>query len=236
MGATEIATVFLDRELKIRRFTPAARKVIRLIDSDVGRSLDDIATTLQYEGFSEDVHSVLETLNRVEREVVLGGGAWYEMKIFPYRTAQDVIDGVVVTFVDISLQKKSTAAAEQAADFAEAIVETVREPLLILDRDLKVIEANPAFYRHFRTDAAATIGVQVYELGSNQWDIPELRTLLEQIVPQNTKFEGFRVQAGFPKIGVRTMLLNARQTMHRGEATGRILLAFEDISDRQQDE
>jgi two-component system CheB/CheR fusion protein len=236
MGATEVATVFLDRELKIRRFTPAARKIFRLIDRDVGRPLDDIATALQYRDFSRDVRGVLETLTRVEKEVVLGGGGWYEMKIFPYRTAQDVLDGVVITFVDIGIQKKSTVAAEQAADFAEAIVETVREPLLILDQDLKVLEANPAFYRHFQTDAAATVGVRVYELGRNQWDIPALRNLLEQIVPENTKFEGFRVQANFPKIGLRTMLLNARQTMHKGEATGRILLAFEDISDRRQTE
>lgn len=236
LAATEVATVFLDRALKIRRFTPAAHKVFRLIDRDVGRPLDDIATTLQYKGFSEDVRGVLKTLVRVEKEVVLGGGGWYEMKIFPYRTVQDVIDGVVITFTDISAQKNSAAAAEQAADFAEAIVETVREPLLILDGDLKVMEANPAFYRHFQTDAAATLGVQVYELGNKQWDIPELRQLLEQIVPENTMFEGFRVRANFPKIGGRTMLLNARQTMHGGEATGRILLAFEDISDRRQDE
>ena len=115
-------------------------------------------------------------------------------------------------------------------------METVRQPLLILDGNLRVAAANPAFYRHFRTGPEETIGRRIYELGHDQWDLPELRQLLEQIVPQNTKFEDFRVQAEFPQIGRRTMLLNARQTTHKGEGTGRILLALEDITDHEKKE
>jgi two-component system CheB/CheR fusion protein len=232
LGATEVATLFLDRDLRIRRFTPAARKIFRLIDRDVGRPLDDISTSLQAPNLMPDIRSVLETLTRVDEEVSCDGSEWYQMKVVPYRTAEDVIEGVVITFVDVTDRKKTLAVAEQASDFAEAIVETVRQPLLILDGDLKVVSANAAFYHHFQTRPEETLGLRIYQLGNNQWDIAELRELLEQIVPQNTKFEGFRVHTDFPQIGGRTMLLNARQTMHKGEATGRILLAFEDITER----
>jgi len=234
LRATEVPTLFLDRDLRIRRFTGAARQIFRLIERDVGRPLDDISTSLQCPNLLPDIRSALETLTRVDKEVRCDGAESYQMRVIPYRTAENVIDGVVITFIAITGQKEATAAAEQAAGFAEAIVETVRQPLLVLDQDLKIVSANPAFYRHFQTSPGETVGTRIYELSQNQWDIPELRRLLEQIVPQNTRFDDFQVQAAFPKIGARTMLLNARQTTHKGEATGHILLAFEDITERTQ--
>ncbi len=232
LATTEVATLFLDRSLKIRRFTPAARKMFRLIDRDVGRPLEDIVTNLTYEDLVEDIKTVLETLTRVEKEVQVRGeeDGFYQMRVVPYRTGENVIKGAVVTFVNITEYKS----AVQTRDFARAIVETVRQPLLILDQDLNVVEANPAFYRHFRVGPGETVGRLVYDLGDRQWNIPELRTLLEQIVPQNTRFEGFEVSHGFPHIGERTFLLNARQTTLKSEATGRILLACEDISGKSQ--
>jgi two-component system CheB/CheR fusion protein len=234
LGATEVATLFLDRDLRIRRFTPATRKIFRLIDRDIGRPLDDISTTLQSEGFLAETRSVLESLNRVDRAVEGSDGTSYQMKVIPYRTTQNVIEGVVITFIDITEQKRLVA-EEQAGELAGAIVETVRQPLLVLGSDLKVISANPAFYRHFQTGPEETVGRRIYELGDKQWDLPELRNLLEQIVPQNTRIEDFRVQASFPKIGPRTMLLNARQTVRGTAVTGRILLAFEDITEEKKE-
>ncbi len=234
LGATEVATLFLDRNLKIRRFTPAARQMFRLIERDTGRPLEDIVTNLKSSDLIEDIKRVLETLTRVEKEVPAEGGKFYQMRLLPYRTGENVIDGVVVTLVDITEYKNALLASLEAGDFAEAIVETVRQPLLILDNGLKVVRANTAFYRHFRVGPDETAGRLVYDLGEHQWDISELRELLEKIVPENTKFEGFRVSHEFPRIGRRTFLLNARQTTLKGEATGRILLAFEDITGQRE--
>jgi len=234
MMTAEMATLFLDRALRIRRFTPTARRMFRLIDRDVGRPLADIVTNLKYEGLIEDIKTVLETLTQVEKEVQGESDRYYRMRIVPYRTAENVIDGAVVTFVDITEYKNAMLASMEASDFAQAVVETVRQPLLILDGNLKVIDANLAFYRGFQVPQEETVGQLIYDLGNHQWDIPELRTLLEQIVPQNTKFGGFRVSHDFPRIGPRTLLLNARQTTLKGEATGRILLAFEDITEEKQ--
>jgi two-component system CheB/CheR fusion protein len=233
LGATEVATLFLDHDLRIRRFTPAARRLFRLIERDVGRRLDDITTCLHYEGLLADIRGVLETLARVEKEVPAENDQWYLMKIVPYRTAENVIEGVVVTFLDIAEQKSMVAASQEAASFAEAVAEMVREPLLILNGQLRVVGANLAFYRFFQIRPEETLGRQVYELGDRQWDIPALRELLEKVIPQNSKFEGFRVTHTFPKIGERTMLLNARQIVLKDEASGRILLALEDITGRE---
>jgi two-component system CheB/CheR fusion protein len=222
LGATEVATIFLDHDLRIRRFTPAARQLFRVIDRDIGRPIDDITTSLKYEGLLPDIRHVLETLARVEKEVSAEDDQWYLMKIVPYRTTENVIEGVVVSFLDIGEQK----------EMFEAITETVREPLLILDARLKVVEANPAFYAYFHTRPAETLGRRVYDLGNRQWDISALRELLEKIIPENSRFKDFRVAHRFPGVGERTMLLNARQVTLKGEATGRILLAMEDITGR----
>ncbi len=235
LRTADVATLFLDGNLRIRRFTPAARKLFRLIERDVGRPIDDIATTVKDEHFLADIRSVLETLNQVEKEIASEDNRRYEMKAVPYRTAANIIDGVVVTFQDITDYKQAITTSEQTGELAGAIVETIREPLLILDESLKVAAANPAFYRHFRTHPEETLGRQIYELGNSQWDIPELRRLLEQVVPQNTRFDDFQVTHRFPNLGERTMLLNARQTVHQGAATGRILLAIEDVTDHERD-
>jgi two-component system CheB/CheR fusion protein len=236
LGATEVATLFLDHDLTIRRFTPAARQLFRLIDRDIGRPLGDISSVLKHENLANDIRTVLETLARTEKEVYVedDANACYRMRIIPYRTAENVIEGAVVTFVDVTDVRKAMMDAEAARDFAEAVAETIREPLLILDTNLQVVSGNRAFFRFFHTGRDKTVGRQIYDLGDRQWDIPELRQLLEKIVPENTKFEDFRVAHKFPRIGERTMLLNARQTMLKGETTGRILLAFEDVTGKDK--
>ena len=235
LGATEVATIFLDRELCVRRFTPSARRLFRLMDRDIDRPIGDIASSIQQEALESEVQTVLNDLKSIEKEVHAQGqkDGCYRMRISPYRTDENVIDGVVITFEDIDEYKKVIGRLEGTKAFIEAIVETVREPLLVLDGELRVQEANAAFYRDFQVKPEQTVGVLVYDLGNGQWDIPALRELLEKIVPENKKFEDFRMEHEFPKLGRRTMLLNARQTVHEGEATGRILLAIEDVTDRQ---
>ncbi len=236
LGCTEVATLFLDDQMKIRRFTPQARKLFRLIDSDVDRSLGDITAAIQYDDFVQDAHQVIETLERVEREIRVGNDTWYIMRILPYRTCENVIDGVVATFVDITSQKQASLAYEQARDFAEAIVETVRQPLVVLAPDLKVLRANNAFYGTFHASPRETEGRKIFELGNKQWDIPALRELLEQIIPENRRFDDFVVEYDFPRIGHRKMVLSARQTAHDQQQTGNILLAFDEDRGATEDE
>ncbi len=120
--------------------------------------------------------------------------------------------------------------------YIKTVVDVVREPVLILDKNLCVIAANEPFYRIFQVDKKETEGKVIYKLGDGQWDIPALRKLLEEILPHNTFFNGFEVTHDFPSIGRKIMLLNARQIHYQKDIKSKllppiILLAFEDITD-----
>ena len=156
----------------------------------------------------------------------------YIRKVLPYRTEDNRIDGVVVTFTEITERKRSEQEVQAAREFAESIVNTVREPLLVLTPDLRVRSANSSFYRTYHVSPEGTVDQPIYELGNRQWDIPELRRLLEEILPTNNAFDDFEVERDFETIGRRTMLLNAR----RLEAVQLILLAIEDVTERRRGE
>jgi PAS domain S-box-containing protein len=118
--------------------------------------------------------------------------------------------------------------------YIRTVVDTLREPFLILDENLKVLSANRTFYSFFQVVREETEGKRVYDLGNGQWDIPKLKILLEDILPKNTYFEDFKVEHNFPKIGKRIIILNARRIYRTGEDRPIMLLAMEDITKQKQ--
>jgi PAS domain S-box-containing protein len=144
----------------------------------------------------------------------------------------DVI-GVVLIFRDITERRNAERQIEWAMDYAESIVKTVREPMLVLDATLHIRSANRSFYRTFRVDEAETEGRFIYDLGDGQWDIPALKTLLEEIIPNNSAFDDFQVEHDFQQIGRRTVLLNARRFPPEGKYD-LILLSIEDVTQRKR--
>jgi two-component system CheB/CheR fusion protein len=231
--STEVGIIFLDTHLGIRRFTPNMTQFFNLIPTDTGRSLRDITSKTAYGHICQDAEEVLSTLQTKEREIVAGGnGQWYNMRILPYRTSENMIDGVVLTFVDITERKRLKDLIQAARIYAESIVDTVREPLLVLNGDLMVISANWAFYRMFGTSPAETEQRRLYDLGSGQWNNPSLRELLEEIIPKNTSFEDLVVEVECPDVGRKKMLLNARLIPGEEIQKALILLAMEDITDK----
>ena len=359
LASTEVGTVFLDLALNVQRFTPAVIRIIHLIDTDVGRPIGDIVINLNYPELVGDARQVLETLVPRECEVQSRDSSWYAVRIGPYRTIENVIDGLVITFIDITDQKQvqeelrksnarwrsitenspdhimlldregrilfinrtvadltvaevigtpiydyvpgtfretiqaclvrvwktgkpgqyeteyharngkirifesqvspvkegeeittlvvgsrdvterrrmQAAAAEEEEEtkfYAQAIVDTVREPLVILDGDLRVQSASQSFYSFFQVAPEVTQGRLIYELGSEQWNIPALRELLGGILPKNSTFDGFEVEHEFPHLGKRKILLNARRIRRKGDGPQLILLAMEDITEKR---
>ena len=122
---------------------------------------------------------------------------------------------------------------EDAQTLAQAIVDTIHEPLLVLDERLRVLAASRSFYDIFQVDPEQTLGCLLYDLGDGQWDIPALRLLLETIIPEHTAMDGFEVDHDFPGLGRRTMLLNARNVVYATSSNSTILLAFTDITARR---
>ena len=239
LAGTDVGTVFIDRDFRILRYTPAATAIVNLISTDIGRSLSHLAMNLQhYDSLLPDVQHVFATLTLKEVEVQTTDGRWYLMRILPYRTQEDIIDGVVITFVNISSlramqeQLKAAQLAEHAHQFAESIVETVREPLLVLDADLRVVSVNNAFLNTFQVSNEETHHRLFFELGNGQWDIAALRILLNTVLPQHTSVNDYQVTHVFDSIGLREMRVNARELRLSGDQPRMILLAIEDITER----
>ena len=122
----------------------------------------------------------------------------------------------------------------RSGEFAESIINTVREPLVVLDQDLRVVSASRSFYKVFKVKPEETVGQLIYDLGNKQWDIPKLRELLETILPEKTTFDDYEVEHVFSTIGRRIMLLNARQIKREKGKKRVILLAIEDITTQKE--
>ena len=229
LASTEIGTIFLDIHLRIKRFTPAMKKIFNLIRSDVDRPIGDITSNLHYDALYDDAKAVLDTLDRKELEIPSSEGRWYSIRIAPYRTTDNIIDGVVVTFVDITAVKSAQIAQQNAMRYAQSIVDTVRQPLMVLDADLRVQSANAAFYATFSLTPAITEQQRIYDVGDGQWNIPQLRELLERIIPDNDSFEDYAIERDDPAQGPRAMRLNARRIRQSGRPD-LILLAIENVT------
>ena len=230
--STAIGTVFLDSRLNIRRFTPVLTGIFNLIPSDVGRPISDITSKFADYDLSASARDVLKTLQQREAVVQSKEGTWFSIRMLPYRTVDNMIDGVVVSFVDITGVKEVEKIADDAGSLAETITDTIREALLVLDGNLKVVSANKVFYRNFKITSEKTEGEHIFSLGNGQWDIPRLRELLEKIIPEKSLFDDFEVEHDFPNIGHRRMVLNARMMKQQSGKPSLILLAMEDITDR----
>jgi len=139
-------------------------------------------------------------------------------------------------FRDITKRKKADLVVFEAREYAQNILATMRESLLVLDDNLRVISANDSFYKTFNVTSKETEGNCIYDLGNSQWDIPKLHELLEKIIPEKSFFADFEVEHVFPKIGPKIMLLNARKISQRLKGVNLILVAFEDITERKKAE
>ena len=234
LDSIDIPTVFLDNDLLIKRFTHHITKIVNLIPSDIGRPINHIANNLKYDKFIEDAKEVLRSLSFKEIGLQTKDGTWYQMRIMPYRTTSNVIDGLVITFTNIhKLQTayqeihKLNQEVQLAREYSDNIVDTVRDSLLILDKDLKVISANRSFYNLFGTVSEKTVGKFVYDLDDKKWDIPELRKLLEEIVPEKSFFDDYVVEYNFKKANKKKLILNARQIFQSAKVSPLILLSIQ---------
>ena len=171
-------------------------------------------------------HSLLIAKNGTDRPI--------DDSAAPIRNERGEVAGVVLVFRDISQRRHAEQEVQAALAYADNIIATLREPFLVLDKSLRVRTANACFYRKFGVSQEETEGRFVYELGNRQWDIPRLRTLLEEVLPQNHCFQDYDVEHDFPTIGKRTMLLNARRFPPEGDDPDLVLLAIEDVTDRRR--
>jgi PAS domain S-box-containing protein len=152
----------------------------------------------------------------------------------PYRTLDNLIDGVVMTFSDVTALKVIESKVQIAQEYAQNIVDTVREPLIAMNGDFTVISASRSFYKTFGETPEGTIGRTIYKLGNGQWDIPRLHELLEVVLPKDVGFENVEIEQDFPNIGTKTMRLYARRIISAEGTEQFILLGIEDVTERKR--
>jgi two-component system CheB/CheR fusion protein len=220
-------------DLRIRRFTPMAEKVFRLIAADVGRPIADLKPRINVPDLEEILQRVVDTLLPHEQEVQDQEGRQYLLRVRPYRTGDNRIDGTVLQLADVSDLKRSLKEVKHARDYAETIVNTVREPLVVLDQNLAIRNANRAFYLAFGLPQNSGAGQSIYEAARGRFDLPEVRGLFERLDGGSEELNDVEIKyqrdGGEPRI----LSLNARRLQAPGQKR-LILMAFEDITERKR--
>ena len=242
LEGAEIPMLILDGQLRIRRFTPQSDAVVSILPADVGRPITDFRLKVAAPDLVGAVQRVLDEGQPSQTEVQDDDGRWYSMRIRPFHTEAGESDGVVVAFFDVDTLKKLTQATRLSADaaqaakkHAEAVVETVRDALLTLGKDLCVRAANKAFYRMFATTAEDTIGLSIGELGDGQWNIPDVMSNLTRIVREGGEFSGLEVDHDFERIGQKSMVIDAALVQEESREL-MVLLAVHDVTELKQEQ
>lgn len=235
LGSVHIPIVMVSSDLRIRRFTPQAEKVFSIIASDIGRPIGNIRPNINIPNLEKLLSEVIETLRTHEAEVQDIHGRWYLLRVRPYRTEENKIEGAVLVLFDIDQIKRVSEEVRLARDLNLSIIETARTSLLVLDAALRTKLANPAFYQMFQLNPGEVLGQNIYDIAGGCWNFPALRSLFEQL-PKNGRLDDFMVEHDFPRVGRKSLVLNARWFRGNSESEHLVLLAMDDVTGRKHDE
>lgn len=225
-----IATVFLDNALLVKRFTPKITSIISLIASDVGRPIGDIFINLSYEHFMRDIRDVLENLTAYQTEVQTKEGVWYQMRITPYRTFDNFIDGVVIVFTNVAPLKQLEQRLEESLLYAKAMINSLPDPVLVLDQQLKVHTVNQPLLELLKVPSFQLIGEALEDIADGLLDIADLSAALRKATLGSPDVVDFVADLNLPLQGPRKHKFNARQLVSEDGKTELTLLMIEDIT------
>ncbi len=235
LGSVQIPIMMLGSDLRLRRFTPSAEKMLHLTGADVGQPLRTLNFYFPNLDLGKSVSEVVASQKPSLREIQSQHGRWHALRIHPYRSSDGKIDGVVLVVLDIDETKRAQERLQESGDYARSIVDTVRDPLLILEEDLRIHSANLSYYRFFGTTAEKTEGHFLQDVGDGLWKIPEMLERLGKMTLVGGEFANFAVEQALPG-GTVSLILNARR-LPPGSIRGRMtLLAIEDVTDRKHAE
>ncbi len=235
-SSLEIPVLILGRDLRIRRFSPAAESFFNLMSGDIGRPVSDMRFSATIPELRGDCAATIETGKKSERQVRDPGGNSFSLRVHPYRAGEGKIDGAVVALVDTSAVQRASDAIQDARRYAEAIIEAVQESLVVLDSELRVVTANHSFYKTFHVAPKDTEGTLIYDLGNGQWNIRKLRMSLEKVLSVDAPLLNFEVEHDFPTVGRKAMLLQARQFHGPKGGSPLVLLSIHDETERREAE
>jgi len=221
LDATEIATIFLDNDMTIKRFTPSVGRIVPLHLADVGRPITHFANNLRYAALAQDVRQVLDRLTSVEVTIQTLTNEWYAMRILPYRTLDNYISGAVITFTEVTNMKHLEEQLRETMLYTESIVETMQEPVLVLNDTLHVLTVSQAFAEAFGVNTQQARGQQLTSLNHGQWRNASLLEHLHTLVqPDGPAFNNLLLQLPDQP----PVLIYGRRIRSEGHETNRFLL------------
>lgn len=232
LSSVNIPIIMFSRTLCIRWFTPTAERVLNVRQSDIGHEITALSFNIDIGDLISTMLEVMNTFEIHEREIQDLYGNWYLLQLRPYQTLDNRIDGVLMVLLDIDAFKRNLELITAARNYAEAIVETMREPLLVLDANLSIKTANQTFYRFFQLTKAETVGQSIFQFDNGQWNIAELRASLSKTSSKQFDLQDILIEREFQRIGKKVLLLNIRQLFQLDNNERLLLLAIEDVTER----
>jgi two-component system CheB/CheR fusion protein len=211
INSVHLPIIILAQDMRIRRFTPMAEKVLNLIPTDIGRPLTDLNISLSIGDLPALMREVIDSLTIKELEVQDNRGRWHSMRLRPYRTAENKIEGVVLTLIDIDEMKRTMSELVEMRDFAEAVIESTADPMVALDVNLRVKKANSAFYRLFKTTKERAEGNPFFDAFKESEAASVLRAQLEGILPTHSRLTNHEVQIDLPGSGPTRLVINVHE-------------------------
>jgi two-component system CheB/CheR fusion protein len=228
LDSSDVATLFLDTTLNIRFFTPAARLLFGVTGVDIGRPLADLAQRFHDDALLADAQTVVATLAPKRREIESQDGNWYIRRILPYRHEGGAVGGVVITFTRISEMKAAEQKIYAAKAYAESIIATVKQPLAVLDADLRIVSASASYFKRFDVKPEDSIGGP-FTLGTKHR--PQALAKFLEAAREGSVIENYEVGIDLPNLGPRTLLLSARRIVAGPSERPKILVSIDDITD-----
>lgn len=227
LNGVQIAIVIVARDLRIRRFTPMAEKVLNLIPGDIGRPISQIKPNINAPDLENLISEVIDTVNIQQREVQDQHGRTFSMTIRPYKNTDNRIDGAVLVLFDIDEVRRHEQEAQKAREFAEFVLTAAPVPLVVMDPELKIRDVNPAFCEKFSIDKNTVQGRSLWDLDGGAWNMPQLREQLGQILPGD-RLDKFEFEQDFPGLGRQRVFLQGWRTRASANQPAAILFTVMD--------
>ena len=233
LGVTGDALVIVGMDLRIRRFTNAAEKLLKLVPADVGRAVSYLQAFVSGVGIEAAVRDSIDRISERQEEGVGSDDRWYQLRIIPYRTADHSIRGALLVFTDINARKRRLELSRHIDHNVVDVLDAVQGSLVVLDRDMRVLWANASYHERFHTSDNETLGNLLQNLGNGQWAHPKLRGLMARTLNDGESFRRYPVEHTFERIGRRTMLVSGSRLLDDKDVP-LVLVAIEETADGGQ--